>query len=95
MKSQLLYYGYWFQQIPNHCDSQSAVAISHNPIQHCMTKHIDIQYHFIQDHVLKGNIELIFVPSNDKIVDVSTKALDETKFNGFLKKKMSITLPDP
>ncbi|XP_052622548.1 secreted RxLR effector protein 161-like [Lactuca sativa] len=54
MKSQLLDYGYRFQGIPIYCDSQSAIAISHNPIQHSMTKHIDIRYHFIKDHVLNS-----------------------------------------
>ncbi|XP_042753358.1 secreted RxLR effector protein 161-like [Lactuca sativa] len=44
MKSQLLDYGYRFQRIPIYCDFQSAIAISHNPIQHSMTKHIDIRH---------------------------------------------------
>ena len=87
-------YGYRFQHIPIYCDSQSAIAISHNPIHHSMTKHIDITYHFIKDHVLNGNIELIFVPSDDEIADLFTKALDNTKFNGFLN-KMGMMMPDP
>ena len=59
-----------------------------------MTKHIDIRYHFIKDHVLNGNIELIFVPSDDMIADVFTNALDDTKFNSFLN-KMGMMIPDP
>ena len=59
-----------------------------------MMKHIDIRYHFIKDHVLNGNIELIFVPSAGEITDVFTKALEETKFNGFLN-KMGMMMPDP
>ena len=59
-----------------------------------MTKLSDIQYHSTKDHVLKGNIELIFVPSDDEIVDVFTKALDETNFNGFLN-KLGMMMPDP
>ena len=70
MKSQLLDYGYRYQRITIYCDSQSAISISHNSIQHSMTKHIDIRYYFIKDHVLNGNIELIFVPSDDEIADV-------------------------
>ncbi|XP_052627195.1 uncharacterized mitochondrial protein AtMg00810-like [Lactuca sativa] len=45
-------------------------------------------------HVLNGNIELIFVPSDDQIADVFTKASDETKFNGFMNKK-GLMMPDP
>ena len=94
MKSQLLDYGYRFQHIPIYCDSQSAITISYNPIQQSMTKHIDIRYHFIKYHVLNGNIELSFVPSKDEIADIFTKALDETKFNGFLN-KMGMMILDP
>ncbi|TLX69272.1 hypothetical protein E9993_23065, partial [Labilibacter sediminis] len=63
MKTQLMDYGYKMLKIPIYCDSKSAIAISHNPIQHSLTKHIDIRYHFLNDHVLQGNIELILVPS--------------------------------
>mgnify|MGYP001551332874 CR=1 FL=1 len=59
-----------------------------------MTKHIDTQYHFNKDRVLKGNDELRCVPEDDEIVDVFTKALDETKFNGFLN-KTGMMLYDP
>ena len=45
-----------------------------------MTKHIDIRYHFIKDHVLKNDIQLIFIPSEVEIADVFTKALDHTQF---------------
>ena len=70
------------------------MAIAHNPIQHSMTKHIDIRYHFIKDHILNGNIELIFVKSPKEIADVFTKALDETSFVRFLH-MLGMMLPDP
>lgn len=71
--------------IPIYYDSESAIAISHNPIQHSKMKHIELRYQFIKDNILKGNIELIFVPSHDEIVDVFTKALNSNKLNGLLK----------
>ena len=85
MKSQLLDYGYRYQQVPIYCDSQSAIAMAHNTIQHSMSKHIDIRYHFIKDHILKGDVELIFVHSDQEIADVFTKPLDETAFVRFLR----------
>ena len=54
--------------------SSSAIAISHNPIQHTRTKHIDIRYHFLKDNVQKCKIELIFVSSPEEIAGVFTKA---------------------
>ena len=84
MKSQLLDYGYRFLHIPIYYDSNSGMAIANNPIQHSMKKHIDIRHHFIKDHILNGNIELIFVKSPEEIADVFTKALDEIAL-GFYK----------
>lgn len=51
---------------------------------HSKTKHIELIYHFITDHIPKGNIELIFVPTHEEIAEVFTKSLDSTKLNGFL-----------
>ncbi|KAJ9548880.1 hypothetical protein OSB04_021423 [Centaurea solstitialis] len=53
MKTQLADFGYTMNQIPIYCDSQSAIQITANPVQHSKTKHIDIRYHFIKDHVEK------------------------------------------
>ncbi|GJV54998.1 hypothetical protein Tco_1456003 [Tanacetum coccineum] len=61
-------------------DNTSAIAISNNPVLHSRTKHIDIRYHFIRDHVLKGDIELHFIPTQYQLVDIFTKPLDEPTF---------------
>ncbi|GJT49517.1 retrovirus-related pol polyprotein from transposon TNT 1-94, partial [Tanacetum coccineum] len=61
MRTQLLDYGYKYNRIPMYCDSKSAIAISCNPVQHSKTKHIDIRYHFIKEHVEKGTVEIYFV----------------------------------
>ncbi|GJY36364.1 hypothetical protein Tco_0421742 [Tanacetum coccineum] len=61
MRTQLLDYGYKYNRILMYCDSKSAIAISCNPVQHSKTKHIDIRYHFIKEHVEKGTVELYFV----------------------------------
>ena len=87
-------YGYLLKRIPIFCDSESAMAISHNPIQHSRTKHIDIRYHFLKDHVQKENIEFYFVNSKDEISDVFTKALDAATFNRFLE-MLGMLNPDP
>ncbi|KAJ9557371.1 hypothetical protein OSB04_011985 [Centaurea solstitialis] len=79
MKTQLADFGYTMNQIPIYCDSQSAIQITANPVQHSKTKHIDIRYHFIKDHVEKGNIELYFVESDLQLADLFTKAFDEKR----------------
>ncbi|KAJ9556629.1 hypothetical protein OSB04_011243 [Centaurea solstitialis] len=74
MKTQLADYGYKFHRIPIYCDSQIGIKITANPVQHSKTKHIDLRYHFIKDHVEKGNVELYFVESDLQLADLFTKA---------------------
>ncbi|GKE48698.1 retrovirus-related pol polyprotein from transposon TNT 1-94, partial [Tanacetum coccineum] len=75
MRTQLLDYGYKYNRISMYCDSKSAIAISCNPVQHSKTKHIDIRYHFIKEHVEKGTVELYFVGTEYQHADLFTKAL--------------------
>ncbi|GJR03584.1 hypothetical protein Tco_0871065 [Tanacetum coccineum] len=51
MRTQLKDYGFNYNKIPLYCDSQSAIAISCNPVQHSHTKHIHTRYHIIKEHV--------------------------------------------
>ncbi|GKB32820.1 retrovirus-related pol polyprotein from transposon TNT 1-94 [Tanacetum coccineum] len=81
MRTQLLDYGYKYNRIPMYCDSKSAIVISCNPFQHSKTKHIDIWYHFIKEHVEKGTVELYFVGNfvgtEYQLGGLFTKALKE------------------
>ncbi|GJV66995.1 hypothetical protein Tco_1482504 [Tanacetum coccineum] len=61
-------------------DSKSAIAISCNPVQHSKTKHIDIRYHFIKEHVEKGTVEIYFVRTEYQLADLFTKALPKERF---------------
>ncbi|KAL8126096.1 hypothetical protein AgCh_013398 [Apium graveolens] len=72
--------GLHVDKIPIFCDNISAIAISENPVQHSRTKHIDIKYHFIREHVMNGTVELHFVPSEKQLADIFTKSLDESNF---------------
>ncbi|GJZ78898.1 retrovirus-related pol polyprotein from transposon TNT 1-94 [Tanacetum coccineum] len=68
------------EYVPIFCDNTSAIAISNNPVLHSRTKHIDIRYHFIRDNILKGDIELHFVPTDLQLADIFTKPLAEPSF---------------
>nr|GEX94024.1 retrovirus-related Pol polyprotein from transposon TNT 1-94 [Tanacetum cinerariifolium] len=74
-------YGYHFDKIPIYCDSKSAITISCNLVQHSRMKHIAVQYHFINEHVEKGTIELYFVKTDYQLADIFTKALPVDGFN--------------
>ncbi|GJR62174.1 hypothetical protein Tco_1504336 [Tanacetum coccineum] len=80
MRTQLQDYGFNYNKIPLYCDSQSAIAISCNPVQHSRTKHIHTRYHFIKEQVENGIIELYFVRTEYQLADMFTKALPEDRF---------------
>ena len=54
-------FGLHYDHIPINCDNTSAINLSKNLIQHSRTKHIEIQHHFLRDHVQKGDIKLIYI----------------------------------
>jgi hypothetical protein len=86
MQYQLQDYGVTASKTPIFCDSTSAIAISNNPVLHSRTKHIDIRYHFIRDHVMKEDVELHFIPTDNQLADLFTKPLDESRFNYLISK---------
>ncbi|GKC14902.1 hypothetical protein Tco_1011684, partial [Tanacetum coccineum] len=94
MRTKLLDYGFRFNKIPIYCDSKSAIAISCNPVQHSRTKHINIRYHFIKEHVEKGTIELYFVGTEYQLADLLTKALPKERFE-FLVHKIGMRCMTP
>jgi hypothetical protein len=80
IRNQLKDYGLVLDKIPILCDNTSAIAISNNPVQHTRTKHIDIRYHFIREHVMNGTVELHFVPTEEQTADIFTKSVNESTF---------------
>ncbi|GJZ42639.1 retrovirus-related pol polyprotein from transposon TNT 1-94 [Tanacetum coccineum] len=80
IKSQLAGYDVLYDKVTIFCDNTSVIVISNNPVLHSRTKHIDIRYHFIRDHILKGDIELHFVPTDLQLADIFTKPLVEPSF---------------
>ena len=57
-----------------------------NPDFHSRTKHIDIRYHFINDHTTRVDIELMFFGIRDQIADVRTNALPKATHDQFHQK---------
>jgi hypothetical protein len=80
MRQTLKDYGYTMNHIPLLCDNESAIKIAYNPCEHSRTKHIDIWHHFLRDHAIKGHIIISHVGTNDQLVDIFAKPLDEKRF---------------
>jgi len=57
------------------CDNQGVIALTKNPQYHARTKHIDMQYHFLQQHIESGSIQLTYCPTHEIVADSFTKPL--------------------
>ena len=57
------------------CDNQAAISYSHDHQFHARTKHIDITYLHVRDHISGKNIKVSYVPSKDNCADIFTKGL--------------------
>nr|GEX59703.1 hypothetical protein [Tanacetum cinerariifolium] len=86
IRTQLQDYGFNYNKIPLYCDCQSAIAISCNPAHHSHTKHIYTRYHFINEQVENGIIELYFVRNEYQLADMFTKALPEDRFKYLIRR---------
>ena len=80
MKQILKDYGIHLKQVTLYCDNESAIKIANNLVQHSKTKHIEILHHFLRDHVVKEDIGIIHVNTEEQLADIFTKPLDEKRF---------------
>jgi hypothetical protein len=63
-----------------HCDNQSAIALTSNDTFHQRTKHIDIRYHFIRQHVRSGDIKIKWIQTEEQQADILTKRINGKRF---------------
>ena len=56
-------------------DSKSAIELAKNPVHHERSKHIDVKFHFIREHIREGSVKLNHVASHDQVADMFTKPL--------------------
>ena len=71
-------HGIHLNKVPLYCDNESAIKIAN--IQHSKTKHIEIRHHFLRDHVVKEDIDIIHINTEEQLADIFTKPLDEKRF---------------
>ncbi|WVZ93409.1 LOW QUALITY PROTEIN: hypothetical protein U9M48_039389, partial [Paspalum notatum var. saurae] len=80
MKATLSDFGLRFGRIPLLVDSTSVISVAKNPVLHSRNKHIDVRFHFLRDHYEKGDIDLIYVVTQNQLADIFTKPLEFSAF---------------
>ena len=76
-----------------HADNQGAIALAQNPIFHSRAKHIDIRFHFIQEHIKKNEIKLQYISTHQMVADILTKVLPYEAFKRFCEALGVIKVP--
>ena len=69
-----------------HCDNQGVIVLAKDNKLHSCTKHIDLQYHFIQEAVEDNKLVVKYIPTKENVADIFTKAIHRLKFEGFVKR---------
>ncbi|GJS59458.1 hypothetical protein Tco_0654242 [Tanacetum coccineum] len=69
-----------------HCDCNVAIKIAANSVFHKRTKHLEIDLHFVREHILKGVVKTVKEDSANQIADIFTKGLDTFQLKGFVEK---------
>jgi hypothetical protein len=54
-------FGVIFKRVPLMCDNTNAISVAKNPIFHKRMKHLQVRYHFLRDHMEKGDIEMRYI----------------------------------
>lgn len=54
--------------------------MSNNPVVRPRSKHIEIDIHFIRDHVDRGAISVQYISSSEQRADIFTKSLPSQRF---------------
>jgi hypothetical protein len=72
-------------------DNIGATYLSVNPIFHARTKHVKIDFHFVQEVAAKL-LKILFIQTSDQLADVLTKPLVSKRFH-LLSSKLNVCLP--
>lgn len=71
------------EQVVIYYDNLSSIQLARNPMFHARTKHIKAHYHYIQERVLAGDINLVYISTEKQVADIFTKALGAEKLRCF------------
>jgi histone deacetylase 1/2 len=64
-------------------DNLGAKYLSSNLVFHARTKHIEVDYHFVRERVMRNLLQIDFVPTGDQVADGFTKPITVWQLENF------------
>ena len=64
-------------------DNQACMALATNGVFSTKSKHVDVRFHLVRDNVARGEVFLLYTPTEEMLADGFTKALDGPAFLKF------------
>ncbi|KAI4334642.1 hypothetical protein L6164_013359 [Bauhinia variegata] len=81
LRQLLRFFGVPAQSVLLFCDNQFAIHLASNPFSHERSKHVDIDCHFIREHVNSGFLLSAHVKSKYQLADILTETLLQQQFH--------------
>ncbi|BBH02820.1 hypothetical protein Prudu_013511 [Prunus dulcis] len=75
------------------CDNVSSIALASNPVFHSRTKHLEVDYHYVREKVIRGELHVNYICSQDQVVDLFTKGLSSSRFKALVFKLLVLQGP--
>ncbi|KAK9912116.1 hypothetical protein M0R45_035990 [Rubus argutus] len=94
----------WFQQLFRDlrlplsypklwCDNISAISLASNPVFHTRTRHVEVDYHYVREKVVCGELVVSYLCTTDQLADLFTKGLAAARFSSLVSKLPVRDLP--
>ena len=57
----------------DYVDNKGTIELANNPVHHKRSKHIDIKFHFIREHIQNSHVAINYVLTNENVANTFTK----------------------
>ncbi|PRQ52302.1 putative RNA-directed DNA polymerase [Rosa chinensis] len=68
------------------CDNISALSLASNPVFHSRTLHVEVDYHYVREKVVRRELTVRYLCTTDMIADLFIKGLPSARFSSLVLK---------